>query len=109
MAFPRPQRRGARALPGGAKAPRIHAGVQSLNGGGYGPGAWDLQGGCKNTDYNKKCLGLFFGTPRGRDWAQNVPPGTSFRTPKHRPNPANGGPIGGQKFVLEITVFATSL
>ena len=36
------------------------------------------------------------GTPRGREWAQNVPPGASFRTPKYRPNPASGGPIGGK-------------
>ena len=37
-----------------------------------------------------------FGPPGGREWAQNVAPGTSFRTPKYRPNPANGGPIGGK-------------
>ena len=28
--------------------------------------------------------------------AQNVAPGANFRTPKYRPNPANGGPIGGR-------------
>ena len=38
----------------------------------------------------------FFLPPRGREWAQNVAPGASSRTPKYRPNPANGGPIGGR-------------
>ena len=38
----------------------------------------------------------FFGPPRGRERAQNVPRGTSFRTPAYRPKPANGGPIGGK-------------
>ena len=36
------------------------------------------------------------GPPGGREWAQNVAPGASFRTPKYRPNPANGDPLGGK-------------
>ena len=39
----------------------------------------------------------FLGAPWGPEWAQNVGQKTSFRTPKYRPNPANGGPIGGKK------------
>ena len=41
-------------------------------------------------------VGADSGPPRGRERAQNVAPGTGFRTPKYRPNPANGGPIGGK-------------
>ena len=39
---------------------------------------------------------FFWGPPWGPGWAQNVAQKTSFRTPKYRPNPANGGPIGGK-------------
>ena len=38
----------------------------------------------------------FFVAPWGREWPQNVAPGANFRTPMYRPNPANGGPIGGK-------------
>ena len=41
-------------------------------------------------------FGIFLCPPRGREWAQNVSPEASFRTPKYRPNPANGDPIGGE-------------
>ena len=42
-------------------------------------------------------FGAVFGPLGGRGWAQNVALGASFRTPKYRPNPANGGPVGGEK------------
>ena len=45
-------------------------------------------------------FGIFravFGPPGGPESAQNVAQEHSFRTPKYRPNPANGGPIGGKK------------
>ena len=42
------------------------------------------------------CFFNFVRPPKGRDWPQNVPPRTSSRTPKYRPNPANGDPIGGE-------------
>ena len=47
---------------------------------------------------SKNCVFFldFLGPPRGREWAQNVPPVTGSRTPKYRPNPASGGPIGGE-------------
>ena len=38
-----------------------------------------------------------FGPPGRARLGQNVAPRTSFRTPKYRPNPANGGPTGGEK------------
>ena len=41
----------------------------------------------------------------GPRFGQNVAPRTSFRTPKYRPNPANGGPIGGKKPCLVLSVF----
>ena len=52
--------------------------------------------------YFSKCVWIFlefFEPPRGRERAQNVPPGTGFRTPKYRQNPASGGPIGGKNTV----------
>ena len=55
--------------------------------------------GVKAQGNSQEVFGIFravFGPPGGREWAQNVAPGTSFRTPKYRPNPANGGPIGGK-------------
>ena len=64
----------------------------------FGVNSW-LQRGCKNKEFHKQrldSLGVFFGPPRGQERAQNVPPRTSFRTPKYHPNPANGGPIGGK-------------
>ena len=45
----------------------------------------------------QKSVLLFSGIcwpPWGREWDQNVPLGAGFRTPKYRPNPANGGPTG---------------
>ena len=51
----------------------------------------------------KGCFKILFGFFSGRFWGpqgprlgQNLAPGASFRTPEYRPNPANGGPIGGK-------------
>ena len=58
-----------------------------------------LQGGCKNNDSSKKLLVFCFWSlwaTQGPGLGPNVPPGTSFRTPKHRPSPANGDPTGGE-------------
>ena len=62
----------------------------------------------ENFEFPKKTSSFvldFFGSPRGREWAQNVPPGTSFRTPKYRPNPASGDPIGGNSAFLNNHCF----
>ena len=69
-----------------------------------------LQGGVAKTRIVPKLFFLFFfwiclGPPRGRGWAKNVPPGTSFRTPKYRPNPASGDPIGGKNAVWKTQCF----
>ena len=58
-----------------------------------------LTGGCKHNDSSKKLLVFCFWSlwaTQGPGLGPNVPPGTSFRTPKHRPSPANGDPTGGE-------------
>ena len=44
---------------------------------------------------------VFLAPPWGPEWVQNVAQKTSFRTPKYRPNPASGGPIGGKSGFLK--------
>ena len=42
---------------------------------------------------------------RGAEWTPKVSPGTTFRTPKYRPNLASGGPIDGKSPSWKIRVF----
>ena len=42
------------------------------------------------------------GSPMGRRVGQNVAIETSFRAPKYRPNPCNGGPIRGKNGFQKI-------
>ena len=59
---------------------------------------------------NNSCFkGVFvfsvFCPRRGAEWTPKVSPGTTFRTPKYRPNLASGGPIDGKSPSWKIRVF----